>query len=56
MMVWSERRGPRLREAMADTATIVWVGLWAVLGLRICDGLAELAGAGGQALAGADVR
>ena len=46
MMVWSERRGPRLREMVADAATIVWVGLWAMLGIRIYGGLAELAGAG----------
>jgi hypothetical protein len=46
MMVWSERRGPRLREMVADAATIVWVGLWVVLGVRLYLGLAELAGAG----------
>jgi hypothetical protein len=46
MMIWSERRGPRLREMVADAATIVWVGLWAVLGVRLYLGLAELAGAG----------
>lgn len=46
MMIWSERRGPRLREMVADAATIVWVGLWAVLGIRLYSGLADLAGAG----------
>lgn len=46
MMIWSERRGPRLREMIADAATIVWVGLWAVLGVRLYLALAELAGAG----------
>lgn len=46
MMVWSERRGPRLREMAADAATIGWVGLWAILGIRLFGGLAELAGAG----------
>ena len=46
MMVWSERRGPRLREMTADAATIVWVALWAVLGIRLYLGLADLAGAG----------
>jgi hypothetical protein len=46
MMVWSERRGPRLREMVADAATIVWVGLWAMLGIRLYLRLAELAGAG----------
>jgi hypothetical protein len=46
MMFWSERRGPRLREMVADASTIVWVGLWVVLGIRLYAGLAELAGAG----------
>lgn len=46
MMIWSERRAPRLREMVADAATIVWVVLWAVLGVRLYLGLAELAGAG----------
>lgn len=45
-MIWSERRGPRLREMVADAATIVWLGLWAVLGARLFIALAELAGAG----------
>jgi hypothetical protein len=46
MMIWSERRGPRLREMMADAATIVWLGLWTVLGARLFLALAEMAGAG----------
>lgn len=46
MMIWSERRGPRLREMVADAATVVWIGLWAVLGIRLYLGLADLAGAG----------
>ena len=46
MMIWSERRGPRLREMVADASTIVWIGLWAVLGTRLFLGLSELAGAG----------
>jgi hypothetical protein len=46
MMVWSERRGPRLREMVADAATIAWVALWVLLGIRLYGGLAELAGAG----------
>ena len=46
MMIWSERRGPRLREMVADAATMVWLGLWVVLGVRLFLGLAELAGAG----------
>jgi hypothetical protein len=46
MMIWSERRGPRLREMTADAATIAWIGLWALLGIRLYLRLAELAGAG----------
>jgi hypothetical protein len=46
MLVWSERRGPRLRELTADAATIVWIGLWTLLGIRLYLRLAELAGAG----------
>lgn len=46
MLIWSERRGPRMREMTADAATVAWVGLWAVLGLRLFGALAELAGAG----------
>ena len=46
MMIWSERPGPRLREMVADAGTIVWIGLWAVLGTRLFLGLADLAGAG----------
>ncbi len=46
MLIWSERRGPRTREMIADAATVAWVGLWAMLGLRLFGALAELAGAG----------
>lgn len=46
MLIWSERRGPRMREMIADAATIGWVGLWAMLGFRLFGLLAELAGAG----------
>ena len=46
MMIWSERRGPRFREIAADVATIAWIGLWAMLGIQLFSGLAELAGAG----------
>lgn len=46
MMIWSERRGPRVREMVADAATVGWIGLWLVLGIRLYLRLAELAGAG----------
>ncbi len=46
MMIWSERRGPRVREVVADVATVAWLGLWVMLGIRLYLRLAELAGAG----------
>ena len=46
MLIWSERRGPRLREIAVDLATLAWLGLWVTLGLRLYGGLAEMAGAG----------
>lgn len=46
MLIWSERRGPRLWEIAADLATLAWLGLWVVLGIRLYGGLAELAAAG----------
>ena len=45
-LIWSERRGPRMREIAADVATLAWLGLWVTLGIRLYGGLAELAGAG----------
>ncbi len=46
MLIWSERPGPRLREVAADLATIAWLGLWVTIGLRLFDGLSQLAAAG----------
>ena len=46
MLIWSERPGPRLREVAADVATVAWLCLWVTLGLRLFDGLSQLAGAG----------
>ena len=46
MLMWSERRGPRMRELALDLATIAWLGLWLMLGIRLYLRLAELAGAG----------
>ncbi len=46
MLIWSERRGPSLRELAADAATVVWLALWISLGVRLYNRLAELAGAG----------
>jgi hypothetical protein len=46
MLIWSERPAPRLWEIAADLATLAWLGLWIMLGLRIYGRLAELAAAG----------
>lgn len=46
MLVWSERRGPRMREIAADAATVAWLALWVSIGVRLYAGLAELAAAG----------
>ena len=46
MLIWSERRGPRLRELAADLATVIWLALWVTLGIRLYGGLSELAAAG----------
>jgi hypothetical protein len=46
MMIWSERRGARLREQAADISTLAWVGLWAWLGIGLYSALSHLAGAG----------
>jgi hypothetical protein len=46
MLLWSERRGPRLREIGADLATAAWLTIWTVLGIRLYSRLAEFAGTG----------
>lgn len=46
MHVWSERPGARVRELTADIATLLWVSIWASLGIRLYGFLANLAGAG----------
>lgn len=46
MHIWSERRGARARELVADVATAVWLTLWITIGVRLYGFLANLAGAG----------
>jgi hypothetical protein len=46
MLIWAERRGPRFRELAADIATLAWLWLWATLGIRLYDGLSQLAASG----------
>lgn len=44
MLVWSEPRGARTREMLADALTLGWVALWVYIGVRLYSALAELAG------------
>ncbi|HEX2222355.1 MAG TPA: hypothetical protein VHK06_07500 [Candidatus Limnocylindria bacterium] len=46
MLIWSEPRGARTREVLADVTTFVWVALWLYLGARLYSALAELAASG----------
>ncbi len=43
---WSELPAARAREMVADVATWAWVALWAVIGLKIHDVIAQFAEAG----------
>jgi hypothetical protein len=44
--IWSERFGARTREIGADVATLLWILIWATLGIRLYGFLAHLAAAG----------
>src|SRR2546428_1934516 len=44
--LWSEAPGARAREISADAATLIWLGVWAVLCSRLYAFLAGLAKAG----------
>jgi hypothetical protein len=46
MHIWSERRGSRARELLADIITLLWLTVWVSLGIRLYGFLANLAGAG----------
>ena len=46
MHLWSERRRARIREMVADVATLIWVAFWISIGVRLYAFLAQLAGAG----------
>lgn len=46
MHIWSERPWSRAREIGADVATLLWLGVWLTLGIRLYGFLAHLAGAG----------
>ena len=57
MRIWSELRGPRAKEQLADVATTAWVVLWALIALSLYHVLESFSEAGrtirdgGQALA-----
>jgi hypothetical protein len=46
MHLWSERPGPRIRQIVADIATLTWVTIWISIGVGLYGLLAHLAGAG----------
>ena len=46
MRIWSELRVARLKEQVADVATVVWVGFWGTMGWFLFEVLAGFADAG----------
>ena len=44
--IWSELRGARTREQVADVATVAWVGFWGVIAWQIYVALAAFAESG----------
>lgn len=44
--IWSELRGARLKEQVADVATLLWVGLWGTIVWQLFQFLASFAEAG----------
>lgn len=46
MYLWSERPGARIRQIVADVATLIWVAFWISVGVSLYAFLAQLAGAG----------
>lgn len=43
---WSEIPAARAREVVADLATLIWVSLWVLVGVRIHDAISSFAEAG----------
>ena len=50
--IWSELRGARLKEQVADIATIVWVGFWAYITWQLFQFLSSFAESGRSVHAG----
>jgi hypothetical protein len=46
MHLWSERPGARIRQIVADIATLTWVAVWISISVGLYRFLAQLAGAG----------
>src|SRR6266540_102278 len=46
MYLWSERPAARIRQIVADVATLIWVAFWVSIGVSLYAFLAQLAGAG----------
>lgn len=46
MHLWSERPAARIRQIVADIATLTWVAIWASISIGLYRFLAQLAGAG----------
>ena len=46
MHLWSERPGARIRQIVADIATLTWVAIWISISIGLYRFLAQLAGAG----------
>jgi hypothetical protein len=46
MHLWSERPGARIRQIVADIATLTWVAIWVSISVGLYRFLAQLAGAG----------
>ena len=46
MHLWSERPGARIRQIVADVATLTWLAIWTSISVGLYRFLAQLAGAG----------
>jgi hypothetical protein len=46
MHLWSERPGARIRQIVADIATLTWLAIWTSISVGLYRFLAQLAGAG----------
>jgi hypothetical protein len=46
MHLWSERPGARIRQIVADVATLTWLAIWTSISIGLYRFLAQLAGAG----------